>query len=229
MTSEKLTDLTDLIDFCFCRVDPKASKIIIYCSFLKSDQISFTFLGYLFDNFEKELEKLTKLGLVDVDTHKYIEIHEMIKLEIQKYLKRNRDKLNLGTNEEILIDIIKKLNKNIKYYGEQTDFEKETIGKDYFELEGVCNQINEEWEEFRCSLEDLITIYDKLAEFFSSYLNNYAKSLTYREKVYKMRKRLLGNVDHPDLVKSLNSLGEIYIKIGYKNREKDLERLAIHI
>ena len=122
---------SDLIDL----LDPKASKILVYCSFLKSDQISFTFLGYLFDNFEKELEKLT--GLVKVDTHN-IKIHEITKLEIQKYLKNNRDKLNLGTNEEILIDIIKKLNKKIRYCGTETD---------YFELEGVCDQINEEWEE----------------------------------------------------------------------------------
>ena len=175
--------MTDLIDFCFCRVDPKASKIIIYCSFLKSDQISFTFLGYLFDNFEKELEKLT--SLVKVDTHN-IKIHEITKLEIQKYLKNNRDKLNLGTNEEILIDIIKKLNKKIRYCGTETD---------YFELEGVCDQINEEWEEFE--LIDLFTIYDKLAKFYSS--NNHVKSLNYREKAYEMKKRLLSYFCDPFL------------------------------
>ena len=65
----------------------------------------------------------------------------------------------------------------------------------HFELEGVCDQINEEWEEFE--LIDLFTIYDKLAKFY--YSNNHVKSLNYREKAYEMKKRLLSYFCDPFL------------------------------
>ncbi|RNA08806.1 TPR repeat family [Brachionus plicatilis] len=55
---------------------------------------------------------------------------------------------------------------------------------------------------------------NKSANFYYYLEFNYKKALEYFQQCYELRKRLIGEIDHPDLDLSLSNIGRSYIKLG---------------
>jgi tetratricopeptide (TPR) repeat protein len=201
----------------------KSLSILASCAYLDADTISLSLIRDLFKPLKEALNKLTSLGMLDVDYDKSkIKMHRLVQSEMRSFIRNNPNDLLEDSNDEwtILNNLIKHLKSNLTIIDRSVTNDgselSEKIDLEYAQVKAIVDfidlkSIEENFKEkFRLNVD-----YLKLKEKLGDYYIYFDVSNQFRaEDLFIFVKNSFEEIniknDNEDLALSFNNLGRIY-------------------